>query len=50
MNMPEKMHSADKPRRLNQYLLSLSSEQFTGYIKIGFFQGDVESVERFSKK
>ena len=41
--------STDKLTRLYEYLMSIRDENFTGYIKINFSQGNVGRVEKFEE-
>ena len=44
-----KMKKSDKLRQLFDYLLSIKDEEFTGYIKVNFTQGNVGRVEKFEE-
>ena len=44
-----KMKKSDKLRQLFEYLLSIKDEEFTGYIKVNFTQGNVGRVEKFEE-
>jgi hypothetical protein len=39
----------DKLKQLYEYLRSICNENFTGYIKINFTQGNVGRVEKFEE-
>lgn len=44
-----KVRKIDKLKRLYDYLANIRSEDFTGYIKINFTQGNVGRVEKFEE-
>jgi hypothetical protein len=44
-----KLDHADKLKRLYEYLTSIRNENFTGYIKVNFTQGNVGRVEKFEE-
>jgi hypothetical protein len=44
-----KIKKMDKLKQLAEYLLSIRNENFTGYIKINFTQGNVGRVEKFEE-
>jgi len=44
-----KSHQAEKLKRLFEYLMRIRNNNFTGYIKINFTQGNVGRVEKFEE-
>lgn len=44
-----KLSQEDKLKRLYKYLSNIRNENFTGYIKINFTQGNVGRVEKFEE-
>jgi hypothetical protein len=44
-----KMKKSDKLKQLKDYLAGIRNENFTGYIKINFTQGNIGRVERFEE-
>jgi len=44
-----KMKKSDKLKELYEYLASIRSENFTGYIKVNFTQGNIGRVEKFEE-
>ncbi len=54
-NMPAKViekpksPQGEKIKRLFEYLMSIRSSNFTGYIKINYTQGNVGRVEKFEE-
>jgi hypothetical protein len=44
-----KIKKMDKLKQLAEYLLSIRNENFTGYIKVNFSQGNVGRVEKFEE-
>ena len=44
-----KLKKNDKLKQLFNYLLNVRDEDFTGYIKINFSQGNVGRIERFEE-
>lgn len=55
MNMPATVFEkprdkkTDKLTKLYEYLSSIRNENFTGYIKVNFTQGNVGRVEKFEE-
>ena len=44
-----KSYRVEKLKRLFEYLMSIRDENFTGYIKINYTQGNVGRVEKFEE-
>ena len=44
-----KLKQQDKLKLLYEYLTSIRGENFTGYIKINFSQGNIGRVEKFEE-
>lgn len=44
-----KMKKTDKLKELYEYLSSIRNENFTGYIKVNFTQGNIGRVEKFEE-
>ena len=44
-----KERNVDKLTKLHEYLSSIRNENFTGYIKVNFSQGNVGRVEKFEE-
>ncbi len=44
-----KSYQSEKLKRLFEYLMSIRNNNFTGYIKINFTQGNVGRVEKFEE-
>ncbi|BBO68369.1 hypothetical protein DSCA_22990 [Desulfosarcina alkanivorans] len=44
-----KTKKTDKLKQLNDYLASIRKENFTGYIKVNFTQGNIGRVEKFEE-
>ena len=44
-----KLKKGDKLRQLFDYLLNVRDDDFTGYIKINFSQGNVGRIEKFEE-
>lgn len=44
-----KLRHEDKLRRLYEYLSAIRNENFTGYIKVNFTQGNLGRVEKFEE-
>jgi hypothetical protein len=44
-----KMKKQDKLQLLYEYLSSIRNENFTGYIKVNFTQGNLGRVEKFEE-
>ncbi len=44
-----KMKKSDKLKELYEYLSSIRNENFTGYIKVNFTQGNIGRVEKFEE-
>jgi hypothetical protein len=49
LNRPIRIEKTKKLSRLLEYLKSLDDEQFTGYLKINFSQGNIARIERFEE-
>jgi hypothetical protein len=46
---PGSKHKESKLTKLMEYLQSVDSENFTGYIKVNFSQGSIGRIERFEE-
>lgn len=44
-----KSRDEDKLKRLYEYLAAVRNENFTGYIKVNFSQGNLGRVEKFEE-
>ena len=44
-----KLSQSEKLNRLFEYMMSIRNDNFTGYIKINFTQGNVGRVEKFEE-
>ncbi|WP_157067280.1 hypothetical protein [Desulfosarcina cetonica] len=44
-----KTKKADKLKQLYEYLSNIRDENFTGYIKVNFSQGNIGRVEKFEE-
>ncbi len=44
-----KTNKMDKLKQLYEYLSAIRNENFTGYIKVNFTQGNVGRVEKFEE-
>lgn len=44
-----KMKKNDKLKQLYEYLADIRNENFTGYIKVNFTQGNIGRVEKFEE-
>lgn len=44
-----KSRNEDKLKRLYEYLAAIRNDNFTGYIKVNFSQGNLGRVEKFEE-
>jgi hypothetical protein len=44
-----KMKKTDKLKQLYDYLAGIRNDNFTGYIKVNFTQGNIGRVEKFEE-